>query len=386
MHKHTGERVAGPMALEDLISKNVKEGTVPEQLYRHSRPKFHNMLHEQLEGIGVVVEYGMDVVEYFENVARGRAGVVLKDGSRREADLIVAADGVRGNSWQLVAGKPVPARSSGNAIFRVAFPVELALADPLVAERFKLLDDGQSVFELWAGPGMHASFWRNQDQMFWSITHPDLGTAAESWGHVVNPEEVLKYTSTVPGWPEIADRVIMTTPSDQLVDWKLMWRDPQPQWTSPGGFVVQLGDAAHTFLPSSGNGGTQAMEDAISLAACIAMAGSKEHIPDATRVHNLLRFERVSCLQAFGVLNQARHNTQISDKPRPPHLGRWILEHDPEEYVRQKYDTALASLKNGTPFQNTNIPSGLVYTPWTIDGLLEAAERGERTVLDGDWD
>ena len=30
-------------------------------------------------------------------------------------------------------------------------------------------------------------------------------------------------------------------------------------------------------------------------------AGSKQSIPDATRVHKLLRFERVSCLQAFGV-------------------------------------------------------------------------------------
>jgi len=33
-------------------------------------------------------------------------------------------------------------------------------------------------------------------------------------------------------------------PKDQLVDWQLMWRDPQPKWTSPGGRVVQLGAAA----------------------------------------------------------------------------------------------------------------------------------------------
>ncbi|KAK5120351.1 hypothetical protein LTR85_006290 [Meristemomyces frigidus] len=344
------------------------------------------MLHEQLNEVGVEVEYGMEVVEYFEDAARGRAGVVLNDGSRREADLVVAADGVRGNSWPLIAGKPVPARSSGDAIFRVAFPVELASSDPQVAERFRMLEDGRSVFELWTGPGMHASFWRNQDQMHWSITHPDHGTAAESWSHVVSPEQVLNYTATVPGWPEIADRVIRITPSDQLVDWKLMWRDPQPTWTSPSGLVVQLGDAAHTFLPSSGNGGTQAMEDAISLASCIAMAGSKDRVPEATRIHNLLRFERVSCLQAFGVVNQARHNTEVAGKPKPPHLGRWIVEHDPEEYVRQNYEVAVAHLKDGAPFRNTNTPPGLVYTPWTIDGLLNAQQRGERTVLDGDWD
>lgn len=67
-----------------------------------------------------------------------------------------------------------------------------------------------------------------------------------------------------------------------------MWRESQPQWTSANGCVVQLGDAAHTFHPASGNGATQAMEDAISLAACVALSG-KDNIPRATRVHNLLR-------------------------------------------------------------------------------------------------
>lgn len=49
-----------------------------------------------------------------------------------------------------------------------------------------------------------------------------------------------------------------------------------------------LGDAAHTMLPTSGNGGTQAVEDAMSLAACLQIAG-KGHVPQATRVHNKLR-------------------------------------------------------------------------------------------------
>ena len=43
-----------------------------------------------------------------------------------------------------------------------------------------------------------------------------------------------------------------------------MCRDPQQKWTSPAGRVIQLGDAAHAFLPNSSNGGTQAMEDAPS--------------------------------------------------------------------------------------------------------------------------
>lgn len=68
-----------------------------------------------------------------------------------------------------------------------------------------------------------------------------------------------------------------------------MWRDPQDKWVSPRGRVVQIGDAAHSFLPTSGAGGTMAMEDAFSLASCLQLAG-KNNVPLALRVHNKLRY------------------------------------------------------------------------------------------------
>ncbi|KAH6698284.1 hypothetical protein BKA61DRAFT_497309 [Leptodontidium sp. MPI-SDFR-AT-0119] len=390
---HLGNLVKGPMDFKDLLAgASVDEG---KRIYRHSRPKFHAMLLAQLERMGLKVEYGHQVVEYTEGIDRGLGGVVLKDGSRIEADLVVAADGLNGASWHLIAGKPVPARGSGDAIFRVAYPVEIALKDPAIAERFPFSEDGRDMIEMWMGPDYTFSVWRNHDEMSWALSRPDPGTAKESWGNKVDHAEVLKFTATIPDWPEVADRVIMTTPMDQLVDWKLMWRDPQPKWTSPGGRVVQLGDAAHTFLPQSGNGGTQAMEDAISLATCISIAAMvknpKESIPDATRVHNLLRFERVSCLQAFGPVNGNSKPGKApggggGGKSNLLHVGKWILNYDPEKYTVENYQKALAHLKEGLPFQNTNTPPGLVYRPWTIEGLLKAHENGEPTILDGDWD
>lgn len=250
--KHTGERMMEPIPFSSMITPD-KDGKRPTTA-THSRPKFHKILLEQVEGCGIDIEFGKEVVDYFEDAGRKRAGVVLKGGERVEADLVIAADGLRGQSWGLVAGEPVPARSSGSAVFRAAYPVELAVKDPMVAERFSLSNEGKSIFELWMGPGMFGTFWRNDTEMMWSITHPDEGTAEESWNHKVEPKTAVEYTSTVSGWPEVANRVIMATPADGLIDWKLMWRDPQPTWVSPGGYVVQLGDAAHTFLPSSGNG------------------------------------------------------------------------------------------------------------------------------------
>jgi 2-polyprenyl-6-methoxyphenol hydroxylase-like FAD-dependent oxidoreductase len=85
-------------------------------------------------------------------------------------------------------------------------------------------------------------------------------------------------------------QLIKQTHKNTTVDWKLMWRDPKPAWTSPSLRIIQLGDAAHTFLPTSANGATQAMEDGISLASCLELAG-KDNIPLALRVHNHLLSE-----------------------------------------------------------------------------------------------
>lgn len=221
---------------------------------------------------------------------------------------------------------------------------------------------------------------------------------------------MLQTTATIPSWPEFANRLIKATTKDQIHDFKLVWREPQPCWISPGGRVVQIGDAAHSFLPSSGNGATQGMEDAVSLATCLQIAG-KENVPSAIRVHNKLRlvtirnhydilkfisclmsyrFERVSCLQLLGVLNHEMRNrsanANISQTKPIGILGSWIWKHDPEQYAIENYEKALAHLETGSEFRNTNIPPGHVCRPWTIDEVLKAKEAGKEIVLDGDWD
>jgi len=94
-----------------------------------------------------------------------------------------------------------------------------------------------------------------------------------------------------PPWAEIFKKLVKTTPPDTIVNFGLWWRDPQQNWASPGARVIQVGDSAHSYLPSSGNGATQAIEDAISLASCLQIGG-KENIPQSVRAH--IRFRCVS--------------------------------------------------------------------------------------------
>ena len=82
--------------------------------------------------------------------------------------------------------------------------------------------------------------------------------------------------------------LVEAAPDDTLFNWRLMFRNPAPNWVSEHGRIVQLGDAAHTFLPSSGNGATQALEDGICLAITLQLAG-KESVGLGARVYNKLR-------------------------------------------------------------------------------------------------
>ncbi|KAJ5637812.1 hypothetical protein N7490_007691 [Penicillium lividum] len=358
-HKITGEMISGPKPFE-LNPPNVNAGDqdiqYPRKIYRHSRPKMHKMLSDQLERIGITIEYDKQVVEYYENTNCSKAGVVLQGGERLEADMVVAADGIGSISSRVTLNHEVRARPTGFSIYRASCPIDLALADPDFEDKFPVLETGIPSGQLWLGDGVHALFGRTHDEMAWYLTYPNRGDSTESWSNVVDPETVLQTTATIEGWPEFANRLIQATPKSQIYDFKLMWREPQPCWTSSTGRVVQIGDAAHTFLPSSGNGATQGMEDAISLATCLQIAG-KDNVPWANRVHNKLRFERVACLQLLGVLNHEIRNRSANAK------------------VSQTKPVGLLVHSHIWP-----------VGPWTIDGLLKALEMGEEITLDGDWE
>lgn len=92
-------------------------------------------------------------------------------------------------------------------------------------------------------------------------------------------------------WDPMIKRLIACTPPDTIVNFELLWRDPQPSWQSPKSRVVQIGDAAHSFLPASGNGATQAIEDAVSIASCLHLCGGKENIPEAVNAHIRFRYD-----------------------------------------------------------------------------------------------
>jgi 2-polyprenyl-6-methoxyphenol hydroxylase-like FAD-dependent oxidoreductase len=151
-------------------------------------------------------------------------------------------------------------------------------------------------------------------------------------------------------WAPIVHAIIRATPQDKLVDWKLVYRDPLPTWISPKARIALLGDAAHPFLPTSIQGASQAMEDGVTLAVCLELAG-KVNVPDAVRAYEKIRYDRVRAAQKTGETTRDKwHKTdfdRVRANPASIKLPRekWLLDHDAEAHAYAMYADTVASLQ-----------------------------------------
>lgn len=363
------------------------------------RPLYHAMLYRQTERFGIEVSFGKRIVKYYEDTERGVGGVITDEGEHAEADLVIAADGLNSKSQEFVLGGQSKGKSSGRSVFRAAFPLDTSMADPLVEEYFGLKDGKDPMMQNWMGPDTHAMTLSYVDkhgkngQMLFGLTfkEPREQSTIESWHNTVSSQDVLDIMDKTPGWGEPMKRLVRTMPAGSIVLWPLLWRNPNPCTHSAGCRVLQIGDAAHSFLPTSGNGATQAIEDGITIAACLQHAG-KDNITTAVKTHALLRSDRVSCGQLLGFINTERFqksdlskvgndSSKVSAK-----VPRWIWTLDPERYADEQYAAAAASLQEGGPaFVNTNIPTGHVPTPWTLEDIEKLESEGKQIELTGDW-
>ncbi|OQD99261.1 hypothetical protein PENSOL_c007G06773 [Penicillium solitum] len=347
------------------------------------RSKLHNVLHEYVSQLGIPVEFSATAADFFEGEDHG--GVIMSDGRRLTADVVVAADGVGTKSWASVVGSKEAPISSGFILYRVTFPAAPALENPVIAKELEGFRDRAF---LHAGPGAHVVTCKSENEICWMLTRrEDGGDDEEDWAKTTSIDKALK---AVEGWEPFMTELIKATPNHTVLEWKLVWRNPQPRWASPGGRIVQIGDAAHPFLPTSASGGTMAMEDAYSLAACLQIAG-KNDVSLATKVHNHLRFERVSCAQKLGFKNRELfHNTDWDAVAKNPEVmakmvGNWLVHHDPAQYANENYAKCAEHLLRGAPFENTNSVPGYKYKPWTVRELLDASESGNPVHDEGDW-
>lgn len=154
-----------------------------------------------------------------------------------------------------------------------------------------------------------------------------------------------------------------------MIDYKLVWRDAIPTWLSSSARIAVIGDAAHCHLPTSAQGGAQAMEDGITIA--VALQRAKGDVPLALRVFERIRFNRshvtymASISTRDGYHNvkwdgeEIRKNPQLVNLPRPA----WVIEFDAEENAEAHFESLAEDVRSGRqgPIEELALPAGGDY-------------------------
>lgn len=93
------------------------------------------------------------------------------------------------------------------------------------------------------------------------------------------------------GWHDPVEAVIEATVESAILRNDIYDRDPLPHWSENR--ATLLGDAAHPMTPNLGQGGCQAIEDAVVLAACLA---NSDQVDSALRHYQDRRIPRTSAI------------------------------------------------------------------------------------------
>lgn len=252
------------------------------------RGDFHAIMAEYCKKIGVTIRMATTVTQYDTN----KPSIILEDGEEIVSDVVICADGVKSRGRQAVLGYEDRPIHSGYAIYRAYIDGKKVQQDPLT-EKFTREDK----IRLFIAPDMHCliATLRNGTEVNAVLTHKDEADIEEGWNKPGNKDDVLRLVSD---WDPAVRR--LWEKMDKLIDWKLIYRPCLPQWVSDSGLVTLMGDAAHPFLPTSVQGASQAVEDAATIAKCLAKS-TKDNVPLALHTYFEIRHDYVAEAQSTGI-------------------------------------------------------------------------------------
>ena len=178
--------------------------------------------------------------------------LVMEDGTRQEADLLIGADGLHSPTRAALNGKVAPFFTHQVA-WRAVVPG----------------DGGAAVAEVHMGAGRHLVSYPLRGGTLRNIVAVEERRtwADESWTLRDDPIELRlafkDFSPRVRGWLDMIEDVYL---------WGLFRHPVAAVWQRalPGGGVAILGDAAHPTLPFLAQGASMGLEDAWVLAASLA--------------------------------------------------------------------------------------------------------------------
>jgi 2-polyprenyl-6-methoxyphenol hydroxylase-like FAD-dependent oxidoreductase len=213
----------------------------------------------------------------------GRVVVTLESGREEEGDLLVGADGLHSAVRARLLGDEQP-RYAGYSSWRGVCSIA----------GVEMRRDRAS--ESWGRGARFGVVPIGDELVYWFATanapaDERLGAAAE--------RERLR--ALFAGWHSPIGALIEQTEDRNLLRTDITDRQPVDSWTR--GRVTLLGDAAHPMTPNLGQGGCQAVEDAVVLARALA------EVPDLASA--LASYERRRVRRANAIVMQSRKMGEV---------------------------------------------------------------------------
>lgn len=125
---------------------------------------------------------------------------------------------------------------------------------------------------------------------------------------------------------EDARTLLEITPPGKTIDFKLVYSPVLDKWTSKGGRTILIGDAAHANLPTAGQGASQTLEDAVTVAYCLQESGGNVRL--ALEATQRIQYHRSNAVHESGRLNRdAVAKTKWEE-----------IEADPQRFVNRRWN------------------------------------------------
>ncbi|KAJ6780591.1 hypothetical protein PWT90_07118 [Aphanocladium album] len=182
-----------------------------------------------------------------------QSSVLLKDGRRLLADVVIGADGLWSHTRDIICRKSILPEETGDLAYRATFSrSELESVGDEAVNRLLDRDD----IQVWLGPNRHAVFYPLRDRQEFNLVllvADDLptgvrtakGTAEEMTSRFDNLTKIMSCAAAEP------------------LKWKLLHLTQLERWTRDS--TALLGDACHPSLPYLGQGAAIAVEDGAAL-------------------------------------------------------------------------------------------------------------------------
>ncbi len=254
-------RVIAETSLDELLPSQ-GAGEIPAMLVLH-RADLLDMLSRRLDS---AIRLGQTCTGF--ELRGDRIVARFAGGAEVESDVLIGADGIHSAiRAQLHPGEPV--RYSGYTAWRAV-------------TKFEAADWG--VTETWGRGRRFGIVPMAGGLVYWFATrNAPEGETDPPGAAKQNLFELFQ------GWHEPIHALISATEESAILRNDIQDRDPLPSWGT--GRVTLLGDAAHPMTPNFGQGGCQAIEDALVLAR---MLRTHSDVPAALRGYEAERIARTN--------------------------------------------------------------------------------------------